>query len=221
MSTRKPLTRRSIDSARAARPGFCHADGHRCGRRLQPPAACRMSGRCSATCLTRSSRMARAWQKGWSRARSSCYRLSWACWSAEMADVMKTIYQELAELERKNELAALCTVVRSQGSTPRQATSKMLVYPDGTFIGTVGGGEMENRVIAEATAGHAGWQAAPGGIQYERPRPGRPRRVRRSGGDLCGADTTQTYPGGDRRRACWQSSRASGPLAGISGGGQR
>ena len=67
-----------------------------------------------------------------------------------MADVVKTIYQELAELERKNELAALCTVVRSQGSTPRRATSKMLVYPDGTFIGTVGGGEMESRVIAEA-----------------------------------------------------------------------
>jgi xanthine dehydrogenase accessory factor len=28
----------------------------------------------------------------------------------------------------------------------------MLVYPDGTFMGTVGGGEMENRVIAEAKA---------------------------------------------------------------------
>ncbi len=63
---------------------------------------------------------------------------------------MKTIYQALAELESKNEAAALCTVVRSQGSTPRHSTSKMLVYEDDSFIGTVGGGELENRVFAEA-----------------------------------------------------------------------
>ena len=47
-------------------------------------------------------------------------------------------------------MAALCTIVRSQGSTPRHTTSKMLVYPDGQIIGTVGGGELENRVHAEA-----------------------------------------------------------------------
>ncbi len=63
---------------------------------------------------------------------------------------MKTIYQALAELETKNEAAALCTVVGSQGSTPRHSTSKMLVYEDGSFIGTVGGGELENRVFKEA-----------------------------------------------------------------------
>ena len=63
---------------------------------------------------------------------------------------MKSIYQALAELESKNESAALCTVVRSQGSTPRNSTSKMLVYEDGGFIGTVGGGELENRVFEEA-----------------------------------------------------------------------
>jgi xanthine dehydrogenase accessory factor len=63
---------------------------------------------------------------------------------------MKSIYQALAELEGKNEPAALCTVVRSQGSTPRHTTSKMLVYDDGSFIGTVGGGELENRVFKEA-----------------------------------------------------------------------
>jgi len=61
-----------------------------------------------------------------------------------------SIYQALAELEKKNEAGALCTIVRSQGSTPRHETSKMVVYPDGSIVGTVGGGEMENRVIAEA-----------------------------------------------------------------------
>jgi xanthine dehydrogenase accessory factor len=63
---------------------------------------------------------------------------------------MKSIYQALAELETKNESAVLCTVVRSQGSTPRHSTSKMLVYEDGSFIGTVGGGELENRVYEVA-----------------------------------------------------------------------
>jgi xanthine dehydrogenase accessory factor len=63
---------------------------------------------------------------------------------------MTSLYQALAELEACNETAALCTIVRSHGSTPRHATSKMLVYPDGHILGTVGGGEVENRVIAEA-----------------------------------------------------------------------
>lgn len=61
-----------------------------------------------------------------------------------------SVYQALAELERRNEGGAFCLIVRSQGSTPRHTTSKMLVYPDGSIIGTVGGGELENRVIAEA-----------------------------------------------------------------------
>jgi xanthine dehydrogenase accessory factor len=60
------------------------------------------------------------------------------------------IYKAITELQEKNEAGAVCTVVRSRGSTPRHATSKMLVYPDGHIIGTVGGGELENRVIAEA-----------------------------------------------------------------------
>jgi xanthine dehydrogenase accessory factor len=54
-----------------------------------------------------------------------------------------SIYSAIAELEKNNEAGALCTVVRSQGSTPRHVGSKMLVYPDGRFIGTIGG-EMEN-----------------------------------------------------------------------------
>lgn len=61
-----------------------------------------------------------------------------------------SVYQKLAELETQNQMGALCTVVRSRGSTPRRATSKMLVYADGSIEGTVGGGELENRVIAEA-----------------------------------------------------------------------
>ena len=61
-----------------------------------------------------------------------------------------SVFRALAELEDTNHAGALCTLIRSQGSTPRHTGSKMLVYPDGSIVGTVGGGEMENRVIAEA-----------------------------------------------------------------------
>ena len=61
-----------------------------------------------------------------------------------------TIFQAIAELEQSGEGGALCMIVSSQGSTPRHVGSKMLVYPDGHFIGTVGGGEVESRVIREA-----------------------------------------------------------------------
>lgn len=63
---------------------------------------------------------------------------------------MQSIYQALSEIEKNNHSAALCTVIGSEGSTPRHVGSKMLVYPDGTFIGTVGGGELESRVIKAA-----------------------------------------------------------------------
>jgi xanthine dehydrogenase accessory factor len=61
-----------------------------------------------------------------------------------------SIYRALSNLEEQNGAGALCTVISSQGSTPRHTGSKMLVYPDGSIVGTVGGGELENRVIAEA-----------------------------------------------------------------------
>lgn len=61
-----------------------------------------------------------------------------------------SIYSELRKLEEENRAAALCTIIESQGSTPRHTGSKMLVYLDGRLSGTVGGGELENRVIAEA-----------------------------------------------------------------------
>ncbi len=63
---------------------------------------------------------------------------------------MNGIYQALAEIVARQESAALCTVVKSEGSTPRHVGSKMLVYPDGRISGTVGGGELEYRVIQEA-----------------------------------------------------------------------
>ena len=62
----------------------------------------------------------------------------------------KSVYSALAELERNNQAGALCIIVRSSGSTPRHTGSKMLVYTDGSIVGSVGGGELEHRVINEA-----------------------------------------------------------------------
>jgi xanthine dehydrogenase accessory factor len=85
--------------------------------------------------------------------------------------VTKSIYQALAEVERDNGLAAVCTVVRSSGSTPRRASSKMLVYADGSLLGSVGGGEMESRVIAEAR--QAMLDGRPRLVEYNMSDPGR------------------------------------------------
>jgi xanthine dehydrogenase accessory factor len=60
------------------------------------------------------------------------------------------IYERLWQMEREGGLAVLVTVIRAQGSVPRHEGSKMLVFPDGGTEGTVGGGEMERRVIEEA-----------------------------------------------------------------------
>ena len=43
-------------------------------------------------------------------------------------------------------------MVRSQGSTPQRAGAKMLVFPDGRTVGTIGGGCYENEAIGRARA---------------------------------------------------------------------
>ena len=56
---------------------------------------------------------------------------------------MREIYEELEELLKKQSPFSLATVVRTKGSTPQKPGSKMLVRPDGSFAGTLGGGCVE------------------------------------------------------------------------------
>jgi xanthine dehydrogenase accessory factor len=63
---------------------------------------------------------------------------------------MITIFEAISQLQKENKPGILCTVVKTSGSTPRHNNSKMLVYPDGHIIGSVGGGGLENKVIQEA-----------------------------------------------------------------------
>jgi len=48
--------------------------------------------------------------------------------------------------------AALATVVKTWGSSPRQAGSRLAVRDDGAFAGSVSGGCVEGAVIEEARA---------------------------------------------------------------------
>ena len=48
----------------------------------------------------------------------------------------------------------MATVARTKGSTPRKSGAKMVVRPDGTFCGTIGGGCGESEVWAQAMETH-------------------------------------------------------------------
>ncbi len=63
---------------------------------------------------------------------------------------MRDIFQIVANLIKTGESAAVATVVRTEGSTPRKTGTKMIIMKDGKIIGTMGGGDLEQRVIEEA-----------------------------------------------------------------------
>jgi xanthine dehydrogenase accessory factor len=59
------------------------------------------------------------------------------------------LMEKVAKLVGQNETFALAMIIESKGSTPRHV-GKMIVYPDGTIEGTVGGGYAELVVIEES-----------------------------------------------------------------------
>ncbi len=59
------------------------------------------------------------------------------------------IFQEIAENKAAGKSFILATLVRTSGSTPRDPGAKMIVYPDSTISGTIGGGNLEHLVIKE------------------------------------------------------------------------
>ena len=65
---------------------------------------------------------------------------------------MSTIYEAILEATRRGDSVSLATIVKATGSTPREAGTKMLIYPDGSIVDTIGGGSLEANVIAEALA---------------------------------------------------------------------
>lgn len=59
-------------------------------------------------------------------------------------DVLKVLAEE------ENVPKALITIISTKGSVPRGAGAKMIVYPDGRIVGSVGGGCSEAAVIGDA-----------------------------------------------------------------------
>ncbi|MCX5838737.1 MAG: XdhC/CoxI family protein [Deltaproteobacteria bacterium] len=63
---------------------------------------------------------------------------------------MADLYEKIVKLKANGSSAAVATIIGTEGSTPRETGSKMLVREDGTIFGTIGGGCLEGQVIEEA-----------------------------------------------------------------------
>jgi len=58
--------------------------------------------------------------------------------------------QKANESCERGETFIIATIIRSSGSTPREAGAKMLIFGDGSFHGTIGGGALEKSVLESA-----------------------------------------------------------------------
>jgi xanthine dehydrogenase accessory factor len=70
------------------------------------------------------------------------------------------LYEELQRLVDAGASFVLCTVVETSGSTPQKAGSKMVVCNDGSQLGTIGGGAIEQHILQAAKALLAQGEAA-------------------------------------------------------------
>ncbi|MEE9443590.1 MAG: XdhC family protein [candidate division Zixibacteria bacterium] len=60
---------------------------------------------------------------------------------------MIDIYKEIVRNREEGRLFVVVTIVRTSGSSPRKTGAKMIVFPDGSILGTIGGGLFEKQVI--------------------------------------------------------------------------
>src|SRR5215216_4737309 len=66
---------------------------------------------------------------------------------------MRELLAELTAALDRRRPCVYCAVVETRGSTPQKAGAAMLVYPDGTQAGTLGGGCVEAEVKRRALHG--------------------------------------------------------------------
>ena len=52
--------------------------------------------------------------------------------------------------QHKQDTLAVTTILNTHGSTPRKAGTTMIVHPDGSIFGTIGGGRAENEIRLNA-----------------------------------------------------------------------
>ncbi len=63
---------------------------------------------------------------------------------------MQNIYRILTEIQTKGEIAAICVITETQGSTPLKTGAKLIVWNNRKIAGTIGGGKLEQQVIEDA-----------------------------------------------------------------------
>ena len=63
---------------------------------------------------------------------------------------MKELFREIFQFCQAGKTCVLATVIETKGSTPRKQGAKLLVYPDGNILGSIGGGCVEAEVWQEA-----------------------------------------------------------------------
>jgi xanthine dehydrogenase accessory factor len=57
------------------------------------------------------------------------------------------LYEEILRLKAEGTPCGLAILVQTSGSSPQKVGAKMIVRPDGTTLGTVGGGGLESEVV--------------------------------------------------------------------------
>ncbi len=60
------------------------------------------------------------------------------------------LLREARDRQQTGERSVLVTIVRTRGSTPRNAGAKMVIFEDGLLMGSIGGGCGEADVFQEA-----------------------------------------------------------------------
>jgi xanthine dehydrogenase accessory factor len=65
---------------------------------------------------------------------------------------MQLVWRRIQEALEKHRRAALISIIKVEGSAPREAGARMVVQQDAGFFGTIGGGRLEYEALAVAEA---------------------------------------------------------------------
>jgi xanthine dehydrogenase accessory factor len=78
---------------------------------------------------------------------------------------MREVYERAAEMVRQGTPGVIATVIRTEGSTPREAGAKMVIGADGRTWGTIGGGSVEAAVVEDSASVLR--EGVPRAVEYE------------------------------------------------------
>ena len=64
--------------------------------------------------------------------------------------MIENIYEKIVERFEEDRPCVLATIIMQSGSSPRGAGTKFLIMEDGSYVGTIGGGQLEAKVLEGA-----------------------------------------------------------------------